>query len=401
MWSYEVSYEFKHDVFAHTACPAFLTFKNKAYVEGTTVVLPCPCKPMEVQQVIWYHRDHATNPKEAEALTDDDELTSVDPDAIPHAAGLRSRFTIRMFSLVVFSSRPEDSGIYICGSKKDFFYAYDLDIQEARKITLTVSPRSKDTPISDLYETFTIFENWTMCDRCERPGEKVRVGLCYVKSDNLPPRYQGPNLTVNSCGSGGVIKVFGHISHKGAELEVTNCEESCQAKSTSRKRDSQIHVHGSSSSSQDVQVKVYHLNHPAKTILTIGCPGAKANMAVAWDKGTTPMFKRDHIEPVEGPIPRISIDTGHHLVFNLAQQEDSGEYYCWLQGRLVAQIHLLVYAHMGRNHPVITNPELFPALNLILVSYIGMTAVFLLILVIKAVVLTIRGEEPDQTNLSE
>lgn len=45
--SYEAS-EDKEDVFAQTACPAFLTFINAAYVSGATVELPCLCKPQEV-----------------------------------------------------------------------------------------------------------------------------------------------------------------------------------------------------------------------------------------------------------------------------------------------------------------------------------------------------------------
>jgi len=47
VWGYEAP-EDKQDVFARRACPAFLTFKNLAYLAGVTVELPCHCKPQEV-----------------------------------------------------------------------------------------------------------------------------------------------------------------------------------------------------------------------------------------------------------------------------------------------------------------------------------------------------------------
>lgn len=47
VWSYEAP-EFRQDVFALTACPAFLTFTNAAYLAGVTLELPCHCKPHQV-----------------------------------------------------------------------------------------------------------------------------------------------------------------------------------------------------------------------------------------------------------------------------------------------------------------------------------------------------------------
>lgn len=46
-WSFEAP-EDKQDVFANRACPAFLTFRNTAYLAGVTVELPCYCKPQQV-----------------------------------------------------------------------------------------------------------------------------------------------------------------------------------------------------------------------------------------------------------------------------------------------------------------------------------------------------------------
>lgn len=45
--SYEAPAD-KQDVFAKTACPAFLTFRNVAFLSGVTVELSCRCKPETV-----------------------------------------------------------------------------------------------------------------------------------------------------------------------------------------------------------------------------------------------------------------------------------------------------------------------------------------------------------------
>ena len=51
-WTYEAP-EVKQDVFATTACPAFLTFTNAAYLAGVTLELPCRCKPQQVTAPTW------------------------------------------------------------------------------------------------------------------------------------------------------------------------------------------------------------------------------------------------------------------------------------------------------------------------------------------------------------
>uniref|UniRef100_A0A8C6SC38 Ig-like domain-containing protein n=1 Tax=Neogobius melanostomus TaxID=47308 RepID=A0A8C6SC38_9GOBI len=281
--------QIKLDVFAQTACPAFLMFVNAAFVSDTTVELPCLCKPQEVQTVVWFYRKHMSSSEQTQALTDDHGMKVVNPDSVPHSADLKSRFSIRMFSLIIFRTSTADSGVYICGSEhRDFFYAYDLDIQEARKITF-----SKPEPP---YRTFTSFQAWSVCDRCGPPGEQVRVGLCYVHSPYLHVRYRRANQTVVSCGSGAVLRVFGPIGGEGASLEVRKCEE-----------------------------VLYYLSHRADTVLTMGCPGARPNMAVAWDRGDTPILRWEHTVQPGGEGPRISIDTGHHLPLRLSRATTVGQ----------------------------------------------------------------------------
>uniref|UniRef100_A0A3B3XXS6 Ig-like domain-containing protein n=1 Tax=Poecilia mexicana TaxID=48701 RepID=A0A3B3XXS6_9TELE len=218
VWSFEAPEE-KKDVFSSTACPAFLTFTNAAFIAGVTVELPCHCKPEEVQSVVWFFRKHWSSFDETRALTDNHGNKLLDTSQVPHSSDLRSRFSIRMFSLLIFIAGPEDSGLYICGSAhKDFFYGYDLDIQEA--------PASFVVYSHPMYKVFISYRSWSVCDRCGAPGEQVRIGLCYVYSRFLHVRYRLANQTVASCGSEGVPVSFSRINQE-PKVEIRSCQVTC------------------------------------------------------------------------------------------------------------------------------------------------------------------------------
>ncbi|XP_040908529.1 Ig-like V-type domain-containing protein FAM187A [Toxotes jaculatrix] len=387
--SYEAP-EDKQDVFASRACPAFLTFTNAAYLAGVTVELPCHCKPEEVQSVVWFFRKHLGSSTETRALTDHHGNKLLDTSQIPHSANLQSRFSIRLFSLLIFRAATGDSGIYICGSaRKDFFYGYDLDIQEARMLSFTPSKKLKErrgpSSTQPLYQVFTSFQPWSVCDRCGVPGEQVRVGLCHVHSHFLHVRYRRANQTVASCGSGAVPRAFGFLKQNrvGASLDVKSCQVTCPAQAPpSSKLLALMAFLGYSSASLPVEVPVFYLNHPAHRVLTLGCPGARPNMAVAWDRGSEPIYRSEHSagSNISSTSRRLLIDTGHHLVFKPAESQDSGVYYCWLQGRRTAEIRLLVYVHLGRGQSVTSHPDFPTVVRMVLKSYAAMTAVFCLLL---------------------
>ncbi|XP_032377667.1 Ig-like V-type domain-containing protein FAM187A [Etheostoma spectabile] len=404
VWSYEAP-EDKQDVFARKACPAFLTFTNAAYLSGVTVELPCNCKPQQIQSVVWFFRKHLGSSKETRALTDHHGNKLLDTNRVPHSGDLNSRFSIRLFSLLIYRAGLDDSGVYICGSAhKDFFYGYDLDIQDAR--TLSLTPRLTPEGMSKkrkankrlgsaqpLYRVFTGFQSWSVCDRCGVPGEQVRVGLCYVHSHYLHVRYRRANQTVASCGSGAVPRAFGQLKRVGAKLEVKSCQVTCQTRAplSSKILDLMAFL-GYNSASRRAAVPVFYLNHPADKVLTLGCPGAQPNMAVAWDRGSEPIYRSGHSASLNlsATPPRLLIDPGHHLVFKPAQTQDSGVYHCWLQGHRAAEIRLLVYAHLGRGQSVTSHPDFPAALRTVLGSYVAMTAAFCLLVFTRAGVKHLR-----------
>lgn len=90
----------------------------------------------QVQSVTWFYRRHLEDSQGTRVLTDRRGNGLVDPPSLLHSRSLRSRVSTRLFSLLVFRASPGDSGIYLCGSAHgDFFYAYDLDIQETQKVS--------------------------------------------------------------------------------------------------------------------------------------------------------------------------------------------------------------------------------------------------------------------------
>uniref|UniRef100_A0A3Q3KCX3 Ig-like domain-containing protein n=1 Tax=Monopterus albus TaxID=43700 RepID=A0A3Q3KCX3_MONAL len=384
--------EDQQDVFAKRACPAFLTFTNAAYPAGVTVELPCHCKPQQVKSVVWFFKKHLDSSEETRALTDHHGNKLLDTSQVPHSGDLRSRFSIRLFSLLIFRVGPDDTGIYICGSAhKDFFYGFDLDIQEVH--TLSFTPRLTPKNLSKKwerkklgsarspYQIFTSFQPWSLCDRCGVPGEQVRVGLCYINSPFLHIRYRQANQTAVSCGSGAVPRAFGplKLSSVGAKLEVTGCQVACPAQAPpSSKLLALMTFLGYSSASKPVKVPVFYVNHQADSVLALACPGARPNMAVAWDKGSEPIYRSEHSAGgnLSATSPRLVIDPGHHLLFKPAKTQDSGIYYCWLQCRQAAEIHLLVYAHLGWGQSVTSHPDFLTAVKTVLKSYAAMTAMF-------------------------
>lgn len=47
-------------------------------------------------------------------------------------------------------------------------------------------------------------------------------------------------------------------------------------------------------------------------------------MAVAWDSGSKPIYRSEHLLGGDASSSRLYLDAGHHLVLNPATVQDSG-----------------------------------------------------------------------------
>ncbi|KAL2101301.1 hypothetical protein ACEWY4_003062 [Coilia grayii] len=373
--------EDKEDIFASRACPAFLIFDNAAYLSDMTIELPCHCKPEEAHSVVWYYQKQLGS-TDIRALTDFEGTSSVDSSRVGSGSELRSRFSIRLFSLLIFRVQESDSGHYTCGTASGhFFYGYDVDVQEARRVSFPWSKTQRVAAVKSedkvLFQVFTSFWSWSVCDRCGVPGEQTRVGLCYVQSDYLEVRYRLEADRVTSCGSSAVPKALGLEKEKyGAELGVRNCHVPCPSKPpTSSEQQGLLDLLSYGEAESKATIPIYYHNHPADTLLILSCPGARPEHAVAWDRGSVPLYRSEYIEGVNQSA-RMFIDTGHHLHFQPVHLEDKGSYFCWLQGKYAAEIRLGVYLRLSRKR-MLSDPESIYAMKVVLICYMVFTAVFL------------------------
>ncbi|XP_043091868.1 Ig-like V-type domain-containing protein FAM187A [Puntigrus tetrazona] len=380
--------EDKEDIFARRACPAFLVFDSAAFQADMTIELPCHCKPEETHSVVWYYQKQIGS-MNTKVLTDFEGTTVVESSKA--GTDLRSRFSIRLFSLLIFRVRKADSGHYICGTASgEFFYGYDVDVQEVRQVLFPYSIKQSTEvqeaePIimkTEKFQVFTRYGLWSKCDRCDVWGEQMRVGLCYIKSIYLHVRYQRESVTEAPCGSSAVPRQFGLSgSSYGAKLEVRNCHSPCPPKPTTSSERQALMKFLEFDDRSSSGVTIHFHNHPTDSDLVLTCPGAKAQYAVAWDKASAPLYRSQYIEGLN-KTSRVFIDTGHHLHFRPLRLEDKGSYICWLQGELAAEIRLGVYLRLGRSRQI-WDPESVYALQLILACYTAISAMFLLTVTVR------------------
>ncbi|NXD15658.1 F187A protein, partial [Nothocercus nigrocapillus] len=368
------------DVFKRTACPALLLFENAAYLADMTFELPCNCKPEDVTSVVWYfQKDEGSH--QTTVLTDFAGTVVVDSGHIHVGSDVLKRFSIRMFSLIVFRAQVRDSGLYLCGTKKgDFFYGYDVDVQSTRGITVAFADKgqhARDDYARKAFSLFTAFWEWSKCDRCGVRGEQRRIGLCYVQSARLHPRYRSAVPNVTSCGSRAVPARFPRPGRlRGPEVLVRSCLAPCPREAAAPEGVQAVadivSKLGEKPSLPAVPTQLH--THPAGRALVIACPGARPEHAVAWDKGPVRLYRSRYLRGVNRSM-RVFIDHGNHLHILRVRRGDGGTYYCWREGRVVAAFRLSV-TYESRHRRTLDDPETKFAIQIILTSYVLVTIVF-------------------------
>ncbi|NXY61647.1 F187A protein, partial [Callaeas wilsoni] len=375
--------EMKGDVFKKMACPAFLVFESVAYLADMTFELPCKCKPKEASSVVWYFlknlRSHETT-----VLTDFNGTMVVDSSHVRAGSDLLKRFSIRMFSLIVFRAQVRDSGHYLCGTKEGlFFYGYDVDVQPTREIT--VAFLDNDQHVQEDYTgkeftLFTTFWDWTSCDRCRVRGEQRRIGLCYVQSARLNPRYRTALPNVTSCGSRAVPAHFRSLIHlRSPEVAIRSCLAPCPEKEVPEEGVQSISniVYKLGKKPQLPRVPIQYHNQPSQSDLVLTCPGARPEHAVAWDKGSVRLYRSHYLVGVRKHM-RVFIDHGNHLHLQRVRRRDRATYFCWREGELVAGFQLSV-AFQPRRQRSPTDPESIFVMRAVGISFVIITIIFFLI----------------------
>ncbi|NXS27818.1 F187A protein, partial [Pomatostomus ruficeps] len=386
--------ENKGDMFKKMACPAFLMFENAAYWADMTFELPCKCKPKEASSVVWYFQKNLHS-HETTVLTDFNGTVVVDSSHIRAGSDLLKRFSIRMFSLIVFRAQVRDSGHYLCGTKEGlFFYGYDVDVQPTSKITVAFLDNNQHVQ-EDYKEKeftlFTMFWDWTGCDRCGVRGEQRRVGLCYVQSAQLNPRYRTALPNITSCGSRAVPARFGRLIHlRSPEVAIRSCLAPCPEKEVPEEGVQSIAniIYKLGKKPQLPRVPMQYHKQLPQSDLVIACPGARPEHAVAWDKGSVRLYRSHYLVGVRKHM-RLFIDHGNHLHIQRVRRRDRATYFCWREGEMVAGFELSV-AFQPRRQRSPTDPESIFVMRAVGISFGVITGIFFLIHVSRCSCWTFR-----------
>nr|XP_012630510.1 protein FAM187B isoform X1 [Microcebus murinus] len=123
-------------------------------------------------------------------------------------------------SLVIREPSPSQTGVYSCLDKNGSRVArYDVDFQDATVLHVTHRDLGQQplengsVHLNSKELIFTLWEPWQDCNRCGEPGERKRLGYCYVQEPLEEPTpcwlYLGevdlwsnrmrPELQVESC----------------------------------------------------------------------------------------------------------------------------------------------------------------------------------------------------------
>ncbi|KAG8440695.1 hypothetical protein GDO86_006442 [Hymenochirus boettgeri] len=368
-------------------CPARILFHQISYFEGMNIELPCRCKLQQIKAVTWYYKKHLDS-KEVKVLTDFEGTIVADGE---NHNGL-ARFIIQLSSLIIVQSNPTDSGHYICGTKAgQFFYSYEIDVQRSDNAHVSFE-EMKQHPMPDLltnsFKAFTVFWDWSRCNRCDVRGEQRRLGLCYIQSPSIHPLYRLSQGTVASCGSDAVPYRFKQqLSNRTTEIFIRNCKKTCKKKkmgvfgaianitknvATYLKKEGLI---------RQFLVPVQVSTQPIGGSVTFSCPGARPQHAIAWDKDKKQLYLARYLSGLS-KTKRVYIDHRNNLHIQILQRSDRAIYYCWMEGKLKAGFRLVVRKSITQRRSFSDSESIF-ALKFLGMCFLIITGIFVLSQLIK------------------
>ncbi|NXD98087.1 F187A protein, partial [Chaetorhynchus papuensis] len=386
--------EKKGDVFKKMACPAFLVCVCVAYLADMTLELPCKCVCVCVSSVVWYFQKNLRS-HVCVCVTDFNGTMVVDSSHIRAGSDLLKRFSIRMFSLIVFRAQVRDSGHYLCGTKDGlFFYGYDVDVQPTRQITVAFLDNDQHVQKDYTKKEFTLFTtfwDWTSCDRCGVRGEQ-RVCVCvYVQSAQLSPRYRTAVCVCVSCGSRAVPAHFQRLVCVCVpEVAIRSCLAPCPEK--------EVPEEGVQSVSNIVyklgvcvcvpRVPIQYHRQPSQSVCVCVCPGARPEHAVAWDNVCVCVYHSHYLVGVRKHMS-VCVCVGNHLHLRRVRRRDSVCVCVWREGELVAGFQLSVVCVCVRQRSP-SDPESIFVMRAVGISFAVITGIFFLIHVVCVCVQAFR-----------
>ncbi|XP_068118479.1 Ig-like V-type domain-containing protein FAM187A [Hyperolius riggenbachi] len=368
-------------------CPELLLFESVAFLEGMTFQLECQCKSKETKSVVWFYKKTVKTDVTLTQIYEEYAEANVDTTS---ELAIDSKVAVQGSDLLIYKAEEQDSGLYACGSGNgEFFYGYDVDIQDTENLYVAFQQqhgRPQQDLVTASFTAFTIFWEWSKCDRCDVTGEQRRLGLCYVRSEHLYWRFLLTDREIAPCGSDAVPETIQEeLSDRRPEIFIRSCETPCYVKKT-----------GFFGKFQNMwrslvklinylpfinKVPINTVKHPLGSRLTLQCPGAKPGDAVAWDKGKKGLYRSEYLIG-QKRAERVFIDHGNHLNFRFVTFSDKDTYYCWVEGKLKCGIKLQIETDPSIKRKI-TDPDSIKAIATIGISFVFFFLIFIIVHCVK------------------
>ncbi|CAH1795699.1 unnamed protein product [Owenia fusiformis] len=292
----------------------------------------------------------------------------------------KTRFLTDEKTLVIKGVQIEDAGDYFCLRNNEYEAVYRLDVVlKERRVQVVESgdqgrqPKNSQRLDEHNLWLFTSWSSWTRCNHCDKLGQRRRIGICTVKKINsslevlpidapvlaeypegvpcrstLIPMYLS-NLPVVLARRSETMMGYCKIpcptippprnitDDTGAVIETVN-----EAEGFYSLRD---HKDGKPTFPPLVKRQSMYLERGKRVYLE--CPHEKSTEElVHWQNGTLTLNPRIIRKISRG---RVRIDTQNRLHIRRLQPWDEKAYSCWISGKHIATIKIIVTEVPVRN----------------------------------------------------
>ncbi|XP_006867480.1 PREDICTED: protein FAM187B-like [Chrysochloris asiatica] len=219
-------------------------------------------------------------------------------------------------SILIINPLPSQTGLYSCQDQNGSqVVQYEIDFQDVT--TLHISHKNlgqkplqnESLNIDDKVLIFTHWEPWQDCNRCEEPGERKRLGYCYIKEPLKDPIPCWLYL--------GDVRVWS--TRLRPELQVETCIEPCKP---SPKLDKFF-----------VTFDNFKLNEESESVW-LNCPLGSIYRPLNWEANNTPLTWHDQLSGQEFGTSLDLFSGGRRL-----QIFQPAIYTCFIQQEFVARFN--------------------------------------------------------------
>ncbi|XP_072020271.1 Ig-like V-type domain-containing protein FAM187A [Amphiura filiformis] len=188
---------------------------------------------------------------------------------------------------------------------------------------------------------YTKWGDWSSCNHCNTPGERIRIGYCYAMVLTDKFREGVP------CRSA-VVPYSQHriFANRKDEKMVASCEEPCPEDKGAKEGKKTFFIDfGKAKPSLPPFVSRKAVYAERGSDLALGCPTLEFDKAVRWQNGTSSIRLLDLHQNQNQFINnnnRVYIDAMDVLHIHNLTDSDAGIYSCWQEDRSLSKTKVII-----------------------------------------------------------